>query len=241
MAYTEALVLRADAKSIAIKTDIQSLVKDARELAISDEHTYGRGADIVKSFKGKKALLEEERKELVDPINNSVKIINAKFKPQTEECDIWIKAVDKKLYVYKEAEEQKRRIEEAKRRAEEQALLEAQKKDILDAATETGSEELFTVAAEKEQAQNDLKTQPVEITKSVAIGTLGTAKMYDHWKHEVINEALVLPGLKTTDDKKVREYLKKMAETPAVLEKMKAGEQILAGVRFWNEPSSVSR
>lgn len=241
MADTEALVKQADVQAIAIEADIKSMVKDARELAINDESSYGKASDIVKIFKAKKAWLGEDRKKLTDPINNSVKIIIAKYKPQIDECDIWIKAVDKKMYAYKEAEEAKRRIEEAKRRAEEQSALEAHKKEIVEAAVETGSDDLLERAVEIENQQADLKAQPIEIVKSRAVGTLSTAAMADHWKAEVINDALVPVGLKSTDDKKVREHLKKLASDEKTKERMKNGEQLIPGLKIWNEPSSVSR
>lgn len=239
MADTEALVKQSEAQSIAIKADINVLVKDAKSLDVFDEVTYGKASDLLKIFKAKVAWLDEDRKSLTKPLDEAKTVIMGRYKPQIEECELAIKELTKKGYAYNQKVEAERRAEETRRREAELKQLEENKKALLETAAETNNEELLNGAEEAEKEAEAIKAAPVEVVKSRAVGTMSTAGFVDHFYHEVINDALVPAEFKATSDKKVKEKLKKL--TPAEIERLKKGEQIIPGLRIWNEPTSVSR
>jgi hypothetical protein len=240
---TEALVKKADVQAIAIKADIASLIADARALDITDETTYGKASDITKLLKAKKAWLDDDRKPLTKFLDDAKAAIMARYKPQIEEIDILLRQLDSKSAVYARQVEAKRREEEAKRKADEEALLAAQKKEVLDAAAKTGSEDLLNAAEEIEAQEAFVKAQPIEIVKAKAAGTMSSMSMKDNWRYEVVNEGLVPADLKSPDKDKVNARIK---ETVAKNPNLKGtetftGADVIPGLRIYNEPSSVSR
>jgi hypothetical protein len=243
MADTEALVKKADVQAIAIKADIAQMIADARALDIVDEVSYGKASDITKILKAKKAWLDEDRKPLTKPLDDAKAAIMARYKPQIEEIDILLKQLDTKSAQYARAVEAKRRAEEARRRAEELALLEAQKKDMLETAVEMGDENLVAAAEEIEAQETFVKAQPVEIVKAKAAGTMSSMQMKDNWRFEVVNESLVPAELKSTDKDKVKDRIKSAVEKNPLLKGTETftGADAIPGVRIYNEPSSVSR
>jgi hypothetical protein len=243
MAETEALVKQADTQAIAIKADIATMIKDAKALDIFDDDTYGRASDITKVLKAKRAWLDDDRKSLTKPLDDAKSAIMARYKPQIEEIEIIVRELDRKSSAYSRAVEAKRRAEEAKRKAEEEAQLAANKKDVLDAAVETGSEDLLKAAEEIEAQEEFVRSQPVEIVRAKAAGTMSAMQMKDNWRFEVVNEALVPVEFKSTDKDKVSARIKiAVKNNPALkgTEEFK-GADAIPGLRIYNEQSSVSR
>lgn len=243
MEQIEAIVKKADTQATAIKIDVDVLAKEARELDVIDDDTYGKASDLLKHLKGKKDWLDTDRKSLTKPLDDAKTAIMGRYKPQIEEIDILIKAVDKKCFTYKSMVETKRRIEEAKRREEEQKALEQHRQNITEAAIETGSKELFDEAKEVVKQQEAIASAPVEIVKAKGAGAISTLDMKDNWKYEVLDESKVPAHLKATDKDLVNDAIKKAVKAKPALKgtlEFTNGDAI-PGLRIYNVPSSVSR
>ena len=65
---------------IALKNNIQQAVKESRAVIILDESHVDKAGFYLKNFRGLSKRIETLRKELVDPLNQDVKIINSFFK-----------------------------------------------------------------------------------------------------------------------------------------------------------------
>ena len=65
---------------IALKNNIQQAVKESRAVIILDESHVDKAGFYLRNFRGLSKRIETLRKELVDPLNQDVKIINSFFK-----------------------------------------------------------------------------------------------------------------------------------------------------------------
>lgn len=100
------------------------------DLTIKDAESMAVGIDRGTKIKGALNKLEAMRKEMVGPLNDQVKAINAKFKFFSEPLENAKDSLNKKLIVFQEAERRKAELirQEAERKAaEEQARIDAER------------------------------------------------------------------------------------------------------------------
>lgn len=210
------------------------LISSVGRAVIDSPENENKGGDLLKMLKTIIKKAEDDRKAIVKPINDSVKLINVKYKEITNPVDQAIKDLTKKLTDYKleqqriarEKEEAERQKREAKA-LEEAAKLEAQGKD--------GAAEELVEAAEKasETTQN-------EVNKSTVRSDLGAVTtMKDNWSANLVDIRLLCQAIAKGDVP--AEYV--MANMPALnkLAKAQKDDMNIPGVEAVNNPVLASR
>ena len=90
---------------------LDKLREEVEYLVVKDQVTVDRATQIVRGVKGILKDAEADRKFLVDPLNNHVKAINARFKPLTTAATDIERLGKNKIISYQSEVEKKRREE----------------------------------------------------------------------------------------------------------------------------------
>ncbi len=167
------------AKEIEILT---AAVQKAKEIEILTEQDLTTSTDIVKFIKEKAKQVETQRKNFVDPINASVKNINAQFKALSEPLDEAEKILKSKILDFqRKLEAEKRAIEEAKRKEVEEMARKAAEQQV-----ESG--EITQQQAEIFNKQLDFAMQkPIEIEKIRGSATGAVSSIAKRWTYKVVD------------------------------------------------------
>lgn len=126
--------------------DNRTLIEAARNAVIENEGHLSTGIDLLKSIKERVNAIETERKTWVNPLNEQVKRINAKFKTLSEPLeDARIGLNRKVLDCQRKIEDEKRKVaEEDRQRREAELLKAAEEKEAL--GNTEGAEKLLDYA-----------------------------------------------------------------------------------------------
>lgn len=106
-----------ETKVATIESDVLSFEEKAQALVIDSPEANTEATDILGVLTKRKKSIEEARKFFVDPLNQQVKAINAKFKPQTAQVDDVIKTIKGKVGAWHLAEEKRIAKEDARKQA----------------------------------------------------------------------------------------------------------------------------
>jgi len=134
-----------------------------------------------------KKRMESKRKQAIEKPDDYVRSVNRFVKSYRDKIDDLIRAGKKKIGVFHQRQELKRR-EEEKRLREEQAKIQRE----LDAAAEKSGVEKVTL----QPAAIPKKTTPIRTEA-------GTASARMVWKHNVVDESKVPREYLSVDDKKI--------------------------------------
>lgn len=212
-----------------VRDKIAEFENQIEKIAVDTDADAAAVADLVKAARTRrKALWENERRTLVDPLNDHVKWINAQFKP---ECDalqkiesVGTRKLDEhrrrreaehraEMKRQQEAEAKKRREEEDKRLAEAERLEKSGKREEAEAALSAPETPAPPTPARKQQ--------PIR-------GGMGaTAHKRRIRKVRVVDWAKVPP-----------QYLK--LDERAALDADKAGHTV-PGLEFYDDEQTVVR
>lgn len=188
MTDTQIDTAAAETKSLDSITQFGTLLQDfettAKAIEVVDEESCGIMAGIVKKVSNLKKKVDEDRTSIVKPINDSVKTINARYKPLTTQCDEIITKGKAKMQDWHKEEhlrlEDKRKEELEKAQAQEAEALEAAEKLDKHDATEVAN----VVLVQATQKTNTL----AKVSKGKTVrGDEATSSATRHWKAEVIN------------------------------------------------------
>ncbi len=165
-----------------LQSHITMAVQRAKELVILNEQDLTTSTDIVKFIKEKAKQVEAQRKNFVDPINASVKNINAQFKALSEPLDEAEKLLKGKILDFqRKLEAEKRAIEEAKRKEVEEMARQA-------AEAQKQAGEITEQQAEIFNRQLDIAMQkPVEIEKVRGSATGAVSSITKRWTFKVVD------------------------------------------------------
>ncbi len=177
-----------------MNTETENLPEKTLELMASAERDYSRATTLVVTtqpeyeaagvfiamLKDYARNLEKDRKSIVDPINQSVKKINARYKPKSDAIDTAIEQVNAKMVAYYRAEEKKRLQAEAE--AAEAARKEKERLEARAAKAEaSGKVEKAAVLAQAAEMINTNPIAPVteKQTAQTTMVTTYSARVYD--------------------------------------------------------------
>ena len=209
---------------------------DASERApaeIADDETQGKMGDFVKQVSACVKAAEANRKNEKEPHLQAGRVVDAVFKGITDPLSKVKKEIEKRMGVYARAKaEEARRAaeEEAKRQREEAARLAAE-------AEKTEDDTTLDAAVEAENSavafEEDAKAKPAEHAR--VRGDYGSvATLRTDWKFEVTDkDAINLNAL--------RPYISTDAIEKAIRAFVKQGGRELAGVRIFEEQTTVVR
>ena len=162
---------KLDQRSLVAYQTVDNLVAQASQCVVESDATGSQATDLAKFIGEAKRQLEKARRELVDPLNSTVKKINAGFKPMTLALDGAKASVLGELSRWQTRQlEEERRRREAEREAERQRAMEIAEK--LEAARmPEAAEAVIEQAVEAERV-----VKPAEVRHAVR-GTTATAAM----------------------------------------------------------------
>jgi alpha-D-ribose 1-methylphosphonate 5-triphosphate synthase subunit PhnG len=156
-----------DQQITTIETEVVSLQEQANAVVVDSDETNASAAEVLGVLTKKKKTIEEVRTSIVKPLNDHVKDINAKFKPQTEALDEAIKTIKGKVGAYHV------KVEEEK--AKEQARLDAIREKANEKREEKGEEAIAEPVRQVEEKPQTTKTENAATTVKKV------------WKHRVIS------------------------------------------------------
>ena len=177
-------VMSPDAESIARSEELSAgeLLRFAATFTIASAEEYTIGADRLKAVKAREKLIEEQRTELVKPLNATVKRINDLFRRPLELYSQAGASIKQKMLAYQQEEERNRRAEQARlnelaRKEEERLRKLAETKAVK--AEAKGQIERAEEIRESVPLISAPQAAPVEVPKVAGISTRQI------WKAEV--------------------------------------------------------
>ena len=212
----------------AIKTvDMAFLSDTVSAIEVTDEPSFGAAGGFLKKIKDAIKAFDGKRKELVDPLNSTVKKINAGFKPRIETLEVIQRQIEGKMGAWQLAEKQRKEKAIADARARELAEMEARKNDFAEGAAITGDESLLDRAAIIEEKQIEVAAQPIKAKVSAEFEGAKTSTRFE-WAFEVTDPAAVSRAYCSPDEKKIKEAVK-------------SGVREISGVRIYERAITITR
>lgn len=212
----------ANEKLVAIEQDVTTFVAEGKKIVIEDDEGLQAATNFLANCKVRWKRIEDLRTDLVKPLNDTVKKINAGFKGQQAPLTAIEAEIKGAMGTY-----QKKKLAEAKA-AEEAAEAEA-KAEQERLAAEAEKEEDPAKKKALEDAQK-LVQAPVAapVPATTVRGGAGTASFKTVWKFEVEDAAKVPSNYKVVDEKLIRK---------AVVD----GERSIPGVRIYEDQQVAVR
>jgi len=106
----------------ALTAEATGLMEAAQEIRVFDADSYKQAGSFFASIKAKIKEVEAERRKRVDPLNQTVKVINADYKGITDQLEAVLKVVEPRMLAFQREEERKRQEAEAAAAAEKKRL-----------------------------------------------------------------------------------------------------------------------
>lgn len=219
--------------------EVERQVADARvratSIEVANDNQAEKAAQILREIAAHRKAAEAERKELVGPLNDTVKRINRRFKDSLAPLDAADKIVRERLGTY-QAEEERRRIEAQRKLDEERERVEREAREKREAA-ERAEREAIELAAEADGAGD------AEVAAELAVEARRDAERADvteraiqslpaqaspeapkpdgiattkRWDFTVTDPSLVPERFKVVDEVALRKYMREvLKETDA--------------------------
>lgn len=211
----------------ALTADIAALIEPTNLIKVTDFNSCAYAIEAGKSVKGFLKKIEDKRKELVGPLNDQVKEINAYAKQISHPIETAESHIKSEVIAF-ENEQRKIRDELHRKMLAEQiekelAIKKEQEKVAIEVHTEN---DIFGIAdAQIEQLQIDRRVLDMETkAKEYDINQMGVKNARKIWKCELIDIKLV------PDEFKIVTLNEK-----AVLAVARAGQTEIPGVRVFQE------
>ena len=174
-----------------------ALVDPAKKIVIKDADSDARACEVGKKVNGELKRLEELKKSLTDPINQSLKRIRGLFAPAEEAGEKYLRAIKDAHNAYVMEEQRKARAEEARlaeiARKEAEELKEKAKDEAFAGNTE--------VAQDLEQQAEE--TETLVPTVAANVRKVDAVAMKTYWSAEVVDINLVPREYMIVDQKKL--------------------------------------
>lgn len=203
-----------------LQNHVSVAVKKANEIVIATEQDLTTSTDIIKFIKEKAKQVEAQRKNFVDPINASVKNINATFKTLSEPLENAEKILKGKMLDFQ------RKLE-----AEKRAAIEAERREVEEYAKQIAEKHIEEGRLEQAATLiNQLDTamqKPVEIEKVRGGATNAVSSITKRWTFKVIDIQILAasrPDLVEVISAQVRKEIS-------------AGARKIAGLEIYKEES----
>jgi len=211
------------------------VVNEVRNIEIRTKEEYAYWGERLKEAKAKLREIEKQRKSFVDPLNQTVKKINAVFKKASGPINEAVKIIERGIREYLAEIERKKREEEERLKKE----AEARRKRLEAFARKAEERGDLEKAEELREKAEDISVAPVSVKEEAVVEGLHTRK---NWKWRVI------------DEKKVAENAKKLFEMKVlVLDEKKLNQMAKAlkdggnaiyremGIEFYEEKVIVAK
>jgi len=206
-----------------IKADIAKFIAPALDHRVKDQTEADQGLFLAKQVKNFEKLVEERRKEIVGPLNDEVKKINAYAKSIIEPLSKAETHLKRELLSWDkvlEEERTKKRLEAEELFRQQQAALAAAEEKLKVDDLFGNDPKMFLKEASLDQAKIEVKQELVENLKEAdSIKVSGVQKF---WTFEVVDESLI-----------PREYFE--LKPSLIRAAITAGKREIAGIRIFQE------
>ncbi|MEX2282254.1 MAG: hypothetical protein WEE89_07205 [Gemmatimonadota bacterium] len=205
----------------AMAAQAQALLTNAESFTVASAPQYSDAGELLKLIKGKSKELDETRKSMTKPLDDSKKRVMEFFAKPLDFLARAESTVKRAMIAYSEEQDRLRREEQRKAdeiARKERERIEAQARK----AAESGKQE------KAEQLQERAATVVAPVIQREAPRVVGQ-NMREVWKFEITNEDMVPRSYCVPDEKKIR----------AIVQAMKSGTAI-PGVRVYAEKSLAS-
>jgi hypothetical protein len=205
----------------SITISAQGLLLSAEAFAVTTPQQYTEAAEMLKHIKGKAKELDETRKSLTKPLDESKKRIMDFFAKPLDFLTKAENSIKRSMISYSDEQdrirrEEQRKAEEAARKERERIEAQARK------AAESGKIER---AVELEQRAAAV-VAPIISREPPKVTGINTREV---WRFEVVDAAAVPREFLMVDESKIRKYVQAMKS-----------DSMIAGVRVWSEKSLAS-
>lgn len=204
-----------------IKSDIEGIVKEVSVIIVNDEESRSAASEVMKKIRSREKRIDDLRKEIIKPYQDQVKTYNAAFNNELDKLVRARKLIEQKLEAYmqfleKKAAEEQARIEAKKREAEEKARKEAEelKKQAAEAKN-VEQKEFLEEQAEKKVFEAQIAHMPAEQVQNTIRTDTGTVTRKKVWDFQITDEQEFIkhfPELCSPDTTKIREYIQAQKE-----------------------------
>jgi len=206
-----------------IKADIAKFIAPALDHRVKDQTEADQGLLLAKQVKNFEKLVEERRKEIVGPLNDEVKRVNAYAKSIIEPLSKAETHLKRELLSWDkvlEEERTKKRLEAEELFRQQQAALAAAEEKLKVDDLFGNDPKMFLKEASLDQAKIEVKQELVENLKEAdSIKVSGVQKF---WTFEVVDESLI-----------PREYFE--LKPSLIRAAITAGKREIAGIRIFQE------
>ena len=178
------------------KAEAEGLLAQAEKAEITTMELCGTGGDLAAHLRTKRTDLDNSRKELVQPLNNHVKMINAKYNGVIAIYKDAEKVIKDKMGAFMAEEERRQEAEAAaaRKKAEDEALARAA--ELQEAGeTDTAEAVLDTVAEMADKA-------PARVQASGGYGAKASTRKT--WTFDVVDLHAIPKEWLLVDEKKVK-------------------------------------
>jgi len=136
-----------------LSQEAQGLLEKAKTILVRSADEYAQAGAVFAAIKQRRKEVEAERKKRTDPLNQSLKLINADFRAIDETLEAAGRPYEAGMLAYKKQEEQQRReAEEAARKERLRIEEEARKQAAEEMAKLEAAKEAQKIALEKLEA-----------------------------------------------------------------------------------------
>lgn len=222
-----------DSKVVAVKEQSVKIVEQAQTLVVTNDAQAVVATEVLGTLKGMSKQVEETRQFFVGGLNEQVKKFNASFKKLSEPLVEADKIVRNKILAYRQEQERKRQVEQA--RIDKEAREEQERLDKIAAEEQAKlnkkAEEEGTAPWDIPQVEaQTVAVAPLTIAKAPTTihSAAGMTSVKKVWKFYIKNESLI-----------PREYL--IVNETKIREAVRNGVREIAGVEIKQEESLAIR
>jgi cell division protein FtsN len=176
---------------------IEELNKIVESLVVTNAEEEKKAVEILGKIKQYQKRSEDNRTTLVKPLNDHVKMINARFKETSAPLVAMERKAKSVILKFKQAEQKRLDEERKKQEEEDRKAFEAERKKKL--------EEANNRKEKKEIKQEEFTPTEKPVEKKTPVRTeSGTASTKKVWNFEVIDPTTVPDDYKVIDEKLIR-------------------------------------
>jgi glucan-binding YG repeat protein len=226
-------IIPVEAQRTVEQTEI--MVKTFDNYIVSTQDTYAKAGEDLLEIKSKIKELDELRKSLTKPLDESKKRIMDFFKKPLDVLENARVAVDNAARGWWNEQErlrqaEERRLAEIQRKADEE--LERQARETEEKASKLKTAKAQEAAKVKAQELREKATATEAIAPVVEskVEAVSGMTMRDNWKFRILDVNLIPREFMIPDEKLINR-----------LASATRGQQKIAGVEFYNEKTIVSR
>lgn len=198
---------------------------DTYSITCRDE--YETAASYFLQLKAHLKKAEDERKLIVDPINQGLRRVNSLFKSITDPVSRIKDNLERKMRTFVDQERKKLEDEKREEAEKQKKIFEENAKKAKVEAIETGSEAALQVSQNFTRLADQVETENVKVSQTIKLGNQGTVSERRIWRFKVTDETLVPRKYLIVDEKCLRTMATQFGESG----------QTIPGVEFYQETS----